>query len=99
MWLRTREIKPGIHETQSFGFYAWVKVLTGAGIVLGLFTVGFGLLCLAYIGYFVVQGDFETAGKTAIAAALILGVAGWHLRHRIKHPREARTPGPWDGTL
>jgi hypothetical protein len=88
-WLRTREIKPGIYETQSAGVHG-VRQL---GMLLGMLLGG-------YVAVKVVVGLFNS-GVYGLLAALILGIplsgiAYWHYSYYKTHPREPRQPGPWD---
>lgn len=84
-WLRTREIKPGVHETQSAGFHALVQI----GIVVGILAAGFALVLA-------VQAVFS-GNWSVLLWGIPLGAIGYaHYDHAKRHPAEPRRPGPWD---
>jgi uncharacterized membrane protein len=82
-WLRSREIKPGVWETQSAGRYAAGQF----GIVLAII---FGALALLLI---------VSSWQTLLFVGLPLAALGfWHYRYYKKHPGERPEPrqGPWN---
>lgn len=85
-WLRTREIKPGVYETQSAGRYAIGQI----GIVVGVL-VGAMLLILGVSELF--SGN---AFPVLFFGIPIAGIAAWHIAYYRKNPPEPRKPGPWD---
>ncbi len=88
-WLRTREIEPGVYETQSLG-----RALEGGilGAVLAL-AVTFLAVMMAVTLF---SGDWEAIWKTWLAGAIVFSIGYWHYRYHRNHPGEARRPGPWD---
>lgn len=85
-WLRTREIKPGVYETQSAGFH----VLKSAAIAGGLL---FGVI-LAIIG--VVELFSGNALPVLLFGVPVALIAVWHYRYYRGRQPEPRRPGPWD---
>ena len=85
-WLRTREIKPGVYETQSAGRYAAGQI----GIVVGILFAG-ALLLLAVLA--LIDGNF---GPVLVFGVPLIAIGYWHYRYHKSHPAEPRRPGPWD---
>jgi hypothetical protein len=88
VWLRTREIKPGVHETQSAGHNAARQVGIAFGVLVG------AVLLFSLIA----------SPGTNLPIILLLVIVGgpiafWHYRHHKTHRAEYRDrrPGPWDG--
>jgi hypothetical protein len=87
MWLRTREIKPGVHETQSVGHHLARQAGIAFGVLVGV------VLVLSLIAS-------PIENFPVILIVLIVGgpIAFWHYRYRKAHPEQYRggRPGPWD---
>lgn len=93
MWLRTRQIEPGVHETQSLTQH----VLNHAGIALAvLITMPVFVICAYGTVYGLLTGDLEMAGKLGAFVAVVSGLGYWHWRHYRRHPGQRRRVGPWD---
>lgn len=88
-WLRTREIKPGVYETQGVG-RAIEGGIFGAVLVLGVLFLGVMMVVS------LLSGDWEAIWKTWVAGGVVFGICYWHFRYHRKHPGEFRRPGPWD---
>lgn len=87
MWLRTREIKPGVYETQSAGHHVARQVGIALGALVG-----------AVLFFFLIANPI--ANFPVILILLVVGgpIAYWHYRYRKTHRDEyrKRRPGPWD---
>lgn len=88
-WLRTREIKPGVYETQSVGRAVGGGML-GALLALGVIFLGVMVVAVLF------SGNWEAIWKTWLAGGVVFGIAYWHYRHNKAHPGQRRGPGPWD---
>lgn len=87
-WLRSREIKPGVYETQSAGFHALKQIGIAAAVLIGAITVGSALF----------SGSLTTVALWLIPVFLLVGL---HFSHRQDQKAkgidpEPRRPGPWD---
>jgi hypothetical protein len=85
-WLRTREIKPGVYETQSAGFHFGKQVGIAAGVLVGAILIVMGVVAL-----------FEGNVFPILFFGIPLAAIGcWHWSYHRKNAREPRQPGPWD---
>lgn len=84
-WMRTREIKPGVYETQSAGHHAARQI----GIVVGIL---FG-------GVLLIVGISEAYSGNAFPVLFfgipLVGIAAWHISYYRRHPAQPHRPGPW----
>lgn len=93
-WLRTREIRPGVYETQSAGHHVASQTGKAVAVLLG---VPLALMAVAGIGIGLFNGNWESAGGATMVAVLLIGVPYWHYRYNKAHPGErSRRNGPWD---
>ena len=87
MWLRTREIKPGVYETQSAGRHLAGQV----GIAFGVLLRVIGLV------YLIIN---PVENLAVIVVVVLVGgpFAYWHYSYRKTHRDEdrERRPGPWN---
>jgi predicted MFS family arabinose efflux permease len=87
MWLRTREIKPGVYETQSAGHHAARQVDIALGVLVG-----------AVLLFSLIASPIKNLSVILILLVVGAPIAYWHRRYRKTH-RDAhreRRPGPWD---
>lgn len=90
-WMRTREIKPGVYETQSAGFHVGKQIAIAAGVLIGLILVGMGIAALF-------SGDPKQVATVTLWYIPLVLLAAWHGSHYRDHPqdRPVSRPGPWD---
>lgn len=96
MWLRTREIKPGVYETSSLGTHLAKHV----GIVVAVPALLI-LVVLVFVGFLgaLFSGQWEMALQCGCASLAIVALAYYHHWYYKRHPEERgakRHRGPWD---
>jgi predicted MFS family arabinose efflux permease len=87
MWLRTREIKPGVYETQSAGRHVAGQVGIALGVLVG-----------AVLFFSLIVNPIENF-RVILVLVLVGGpITYWHYSYRKTHRDEDhnRRPGPWD---
>jgi hypothetical protein len=88
-WMRTREIKPGVYETQSAGFHALKQVGIALGVLCTLVLAGMAIHALFF-------GDSDDVFVVLFFGVPLGLIAAWHVRYHRRNPPEPRRPGPWD---